>query len=108
MRPHGELLPELFGKRIGAFEIFGGDIVFFSAVQPSSDRKSLAMMKSTFGGSCGADHKVIAPKIHNKTSTVRMHQTVPLRVNNSKSHCFLCEFRLYESDGYVQRRERAN
>ena len=94
MRPHGELLPELFGKRIGAFEIFGGDIVFFSAVQPSSNRKSLAIMKSTFGGSCGADHKVIVPKIHNKTSTVRMRQTVPLRGSHSKSHCFFGEFRL--------------
>ena len=94
MRPHGELLPELFGKRIGAFEVFGGDIVVFAATQPSSDRKSLAIMKSTFGRSCGADHKVIAPKIHNKTSTLRMHQTVPLHGNHSKSHCFLCKFRL--------------
>ena len=94
MRPPGELLPELFGKRIGAFEVFGGDIVVFAATQPSSDRKSLAMMKSTFGRSCVADHKVIAPKIHNKTSTLRMHQTLPLRGNHSKSHCFLCEFRL--------------
>jgi hypothetical protein len=32
MRPHGKLLPELFGKRIGAFEVFGGDIVFFAAI----------------------------------------------------------------------------
>ena len=94
MRPHGELLPELFGKRIGAFEVFGGDIVVFAATQPSSDRKSLAMMKSTFGRPCGADHKVIAPKIHNKTSTLRMHQTLPLRGNHSKSHCFFGEFRL--------------
>tara|TARA_X000001036_G_scaffold244867_1_gene228482 strand:- start:659 stop:943 length:285 start_codon:yes stop_codon:yes gene_type:complete len=94
MRPHGELLPELFGKRIGAFEVMGGDIVVFAATQPSSDRKSLAIMKSTFGRSCGADHKVIAPKIHNKTSTLRMHQTLPLCGNHSKSHCFLCEFQL--------------
>lgn len=94
MRPPGELLPELFAKRIGAFEVIGGDIVVFAAIEPSSDCKSLAMMKSTFGRSCGADHKVIAPKIHNKTSTLRMHQTLPLRGNHSKSHCFLCEFRL--------------
>ena len=90
MRPHGELLPEVCGKRIGAFEVMGGDIVVFAATQPSSDRKSLAIMKSTFGRSCGADHKVIAPKIHNKTSTLRMHQTLPLCGNHSKSHCFLC------------------
>jgi len=94
MRPHGELLPELLGKRIGAFEVIGGYIVVFVAIEPSTDCKSLAMMKSTFGRSWGGDHKVIAPKIHNKTSMLRMHQTLPLRGNHSKSHCFLREFRL--------------
>ena len=44
-----------------------GLITCFAPMQPSSDRRSSAMMKSTLGRFCGADHKVIAPQTHAKT-----------------------------------------